>query len=153
MFKFNLINKPKFLVIDSTIITEIFKLVNTLVDIKQKGILNLIFVSNEEIQALNKQYRHINKETDVLSFYYFDDFSNLKSSEVAGEIVFSSEKIKKQAKEFNNSNEEELYKLLVHSVLHIIGFDHETDEDYEFMKDKEDEVIIKINKKFLINIK
>lgn len=153
MFKFNVIDKPKFLDINSVIIAEIFKMVNTSVNIKQKGTLNLVFVNSGQIQSLNKKYRHVDKETDVLSFHYFDDFSSLKPRNVAWEIIFSIKKIKSQAKEFKNSNEEELYKLLIHSLLHILWFDHEKDEDYNLMKAKEDKIIIKINKKFLINIK
>jgi probable rRNA maturation factor len=69
---------------------------------------------------LNKIYRKKDSVTDVLSFHYFDDFSELKKSDIAGEIVLCEEVVKKQAVEYGLGEEKEFYKLIIHSVLHIL---------------------------------
>jgi probable rRNA maturation factor len=76
----------------------------------------------------------------VLSFHYFEDFSPLKKNDIAGEIVLCEEVLRQQAIEYGLGEEKEFYKLVIHSVLHILGFDHETDEEYEEMKKLEEEV-------------
>ncbi len=92
----------------------------------------------ESIQNLNKTYRNIDTCTDVLSFHYYDDFFPLGSEDIAGELVFCEEKIVSQGKEYGLWSENEFYKLVIHSVLHILGFDHEDDRDYEEMKNWEE---------------
>lgn len=99
----------------------------------QKGILNIAFVSDEMMQTLNRDYRGIDKTTDVLSFHYFEDFSGLSPEEVAWECIFSEAKILAQASEHGHTPQEEFEILLIHSVLHILWFDHETDEDFASM--------------------
>jgi probable rRNA maturation factor len=69
---------------------------------------------------LNKTYRKKDSVTDVLSFHYFEDFSGLKKNDIAGEIVLCEEVLKKQAIEYVLGEEKEFYKLIIHSVLHII---------------------------------
>lgn len=119
---------------------NIWKIVNT----SQKWTLNIVFVDPNSIQNLNKTYRGKDSVTDVLSFHYFEDFSGLKKNDIAGEIVLCEEKVKEQALEYGLGEEKEFYKLIIHSVLHIIGYDHETDEEYEEMNKVEEEVWGKI---------
>lgn len=70
----------------------------------------------------------------MLSFHYFEDFSTLdEKTDVAGECIFSEAKILSQSVEHGHSPEEEFYILLIHSVLHILGYDHEDDEDFAEM--------------------
>jgi probable rRNA maturation factor len=59
-----------------------------------------VFVDDDSIQKLNKDYRHMDKVTDVLSFHYYDDFSELVPEDIAGEIILSENKITSQAKEY-----------------------------------------------------
>lgn len=132
MFKLNFINNPEF-EIDIKILDKIRKTIAKNVDIAQKWTLNLVFVSDTEIQKLNNDYRQKDYVTDVLSFHYFEDFSALKSTDIAGEIILNEAKIKTQAIEYGLWEEKEFYKLLIHSILHIIWYDHEEDEDYEVM--------------------
>ena len=136
MFKLNFINNPSFEV-DKKILDKIRKNISQNVEITQKWILNIVFVSDEEIQKLNKDYRQKDYLTDVLSFHYFEDFSLLKNNEVAWEIILNESKIKSQAIEYWLWEEKEFYKLLIHSILHIIWYDHEEDEDYEIMNSLE----------------
>ena len=69
----------------------------------------------------------------MLSFHYYDDFSGLGADETAGEIILSESRIISQAIEHGHTSERECEILVLHSILHIIGFDHETDEEYEEM--------------------
>ena len=139
MFNYNIIQKPSF-EYNTESIDNIFKIISKIEQKKQKWILNIVFLDNNSIQNLNKQYRKINKSTDVLSFHYFDDFSLLKDNDLAWEIVLSEEKIISQAKEYWLWTEKEFYKLLIHSILHILWYDHELDNEYKIMQDLEDKL-------------
>jgi probable rRNA maturation factor len=75
--------------------------------------------------------------TDVLSFHYFDDFSDLKSDETAWEIILCESKIITQWEEYSLWSEKEFYKLVIHSILHIIWYDHEEEDDYKVMNELE----------------
>lgn len=140
MFTFEIINPPKSFIIKNKIISSIFKELYKIEKEKHFWILNIVFVSNKKIQELNKNYRKRDSITDVLSFHYYDDFSTLEESEIAGEIIISEEKIIEQAKEYKLWSELEFYKLLIHSSLHILWYDHENDKDYKIMKEKEDTI-------------
>ncbi len=76
MFSFQLLNHPESFSIDETHIAQIFELIGQSVDISQNGTLNIAFLSDDEIQVLNREHRGIDSTTDVLSFHYFDDFSD-----------------------------------------------------------------------------
>ncbi len=144
MFYYNL-HKTNTVNPSKKIIDFIFGTISKEIKITQKWTLNIVFLDDLEIQKLNKKYRKIDKPTDVLSFHYFDDFSNLKKSDIAWEIIMSESKIISQAKEYSNSIEEEFYKLLIHSTLHIIWFDHEEEKDYKKMRKTEDKIIKMVN--------
>ncbi len=104
------------------------------------------------MQALNKQYREKDMTTDVLSFHYFEDFSSLTPDDTAGEILLSESKVQSQAQEYNHTVEAEVYKLVIHGILHIIGYDHETDEEYDVMHPKEIEVTNLLRDKYQLRI-
>ncbi len=139
MFSYNLLSKTSFN-INSWLIDAIFSEINDIVPKSQLWTLNIILMSDEEIKKLNSDYRWINKVTDVLSFHYYDDFKNLRDEEIAWEIVMNEKLIYLQWEEFQHWAEKEFYKLLIHSVLHILWYDHETDSDYKVMKDLEDKI-------------
>ena len=147
MFTFEIINPPKSFIIKEKIISSVFKELSLLETNQCFWILNIVFVKNKEIQELNKKYRKIDKITDVLSFHYFDDFSNLEETEIAWEIVLSEEKIIEQGKEYKLWSELEFYKLIIHSSLHILWYDHEENIDYEIMIEKEKSIWDKIFQK------
>lgn len=149
MFNFEKFNIPDNLSLDDKIIEEICINLEKTAEEKQKWTVNIVFVWEEEIRELNKNYRKKDYITDVLSFHYFDDFSSLERDDIAWEILLCKEKIEEQAKEFNLTLEEETYKLLIHSFLHLLWYDHETDEDYKIMKPKEDKMSIEIFWKIL----
>lgn len=139
MFGYSFIQKPSFNFSTDTI-DKIFENISDTISIPQNGILNLVFVSPEEIKNLNKQYRKKDSVTDVLSFHYYEDFSNLNKTDIAGELIFCEEKILSQGVEYWLWEEKEFYKLLIHSILHTLGFDHEDDSEYEEMKKWEEKI-------------
>lgn len=88
--------------------------------------VTVVFVSNEKIKELNKKFRNKNFVTDVLSFpYEAEDFEAYKN--YLGDIVISAEQAQKQASESGLSLELEIKQLLLHGILHLCGYDHETD--------------------------
>ncbi len=133
MFSFQILGHPESFSIDELRIAQIFSLISAGVDIPQKGILNIAFLSDDEIQVLNREHRGIDSTTDVLSFHYFDDFSDIADADIAGEIILSESRIVSQAEEHWHSRGQECEILVIHSILHILGYDHEDDTEYEEM--------------------
>jgi len=136
MFWYNLTSKPE-INISEKIINSIFKSIDGKIEKKQKWTINIVFIDDEKIKILNNNYRNIDKTTDVLSFHYFDNFENLEIDDVAWEIILSINKIISQWIEYWLWEEKEFYKLLIHSLLHILWYDHESDNDYNIMNDLE----------------
>ena len=107
--------------------------------IKFKTVLvNLILCDNDKIQKINKEYRNVDKPTDVISFALFadtpEDEKFIFDGEInLGDIFLSLETAKVQAEENKVSFFHEFYYLVSHSLLHLLGFDHQTDIDYDFM--------------------
>ena len=99
--------------------------------------VSVTFTDNAQIKELNAQFRNINRETDVLSFPLFDYEGESEEPPVdeltgmLGDVVLSLEQAQKQAKEFGHSFEREAAFLTVHSMLHLLGYDHETGEEDE----------------------
>lgn len=112
---------------------------------KNKGQISLVFVNDLEIKALNKKWRNINKPTDVLSFSNIcdDNFPSPNNQEIKtlGEIFISLDTASRQATDYNHSLQDEVNKLLVHGVLHIFGFDHETEKSFLEMNLLEKKII------------
>ena len=98
------------------------------------GILNVVFVNDKYIRALNKAYRSKDEPTDVLSFSYGPE-------DLIGEVYVSVETAGRQAKEYKHPLSDELIRLIVHGILHIHGYDHEEDEDYKEMFEVERRVL------------
>ncbi len=98
---------------------------------ERKCEISVTFVDNEIIHEINKSKRGIDRPTDVLSFpIYDDDFSDGECC-ILGDIVISLEKACEQAGEYGHSFDREVAFLTVHSVLHLLGYDHETSLDDE----------------------
>ncbi len=114
---------------------------------KEKVIFNyevsMSFVTDEEIRELNKTYREIDKETDVLSFPLIDDFSAEFSENVypIGDVVISIDKVKEQAENYNHSFKREIAFLTVHSLLHLLGYTHETEAEEKEMFSRQEYIL------------
>ena len=105
--------------------------------------VSLSFVSDEEIQEINKNFRDMDKATDVLSFpqidYDVDEvvMTNEKGEIVLGDIIISVDTAKRQAEEYGHSLKREICFLTVHSMLHLLGYDHMTPEEAAVMEAKQ----------------
>ena len=108
--------------------------------------VNIILTTPENIRKFNKQYRNIDKETDVLSFPMFEkeELEKAKLSkniDVLGDMIISIDRVLDQAKEYGHSFERELAYMVVHSFYHLLGYDHMVEEDKKIMREKEERVL------------
>lgn len=103
---------------------------------------NIIFVDNAKIHELNKQYRDVDKSTDVITFA-LEDHEDIEFADgrVLGDIYISIDKAKEQAKEYGHSLKRELAFLCIHGFYHLLGYDHMTKEDENVMFAKQEEVL------------
>ncbi len=110
--------------------------------------VSVILTDEERIQEFNRQYRNIDKATDVLSFPMFqkDEINCAKiREEVLGDIIICIPIIKRQALEYEHSEEREFAYMLVHGFYHIMGYDHIEEEDKKQMRQKEENILKKLN--------
>ena len=104
---------------------------------------NLIIVDNEYIHDLNKNYRGIDRETDVITFALEDEDTLVMPDDqrILGDIYISIDRAKTQAVEYNHSLLRELSFLAVHGFYHLLGYDHMTEEEEKVMFKKQEEVL------------
>ncbi len=115
----------------------------------KKFILSVTLTTPQVIKELNKEYRNIDKETDVLSFPMFEkqeieERKNPIVVEVLGDIVISIPRVEEQAKEYGHSFERELAYMVVHGFYHLMGYDHMEEDDKKIMREKEENVLQKL---------
>lgn len=101
---------------------------------------NIIFCSDEYIKELNSQYRNKSYPTDVLSFAYKEGEIIEQLANVLGDIYISVPTAKKQAEEYEVSFLEEIKRLIVHGVFHLLGYDHQTEKTREDMEKQEEKL-------------
>ncbi|AIY83143.1 putative rRNA maturation factor YbeY [Clostridium baratii str. Sullivan] len=131
-------------------------------EVTVKAEISMLFVDNEEIREINNDTRGIDRATDVLSFPMLDyedkkvfkemykdkEFNEtfMDGEElVLGDIVLSLERALEQSEEYNHSFTREACYLVVHSVLHLLGYDHMEDEDKKIMRKREEEILGKLD--------
>lgn len=124
--------------------------------------ISLLFVDNDQIKEINNETRQIDKATDVLSFpmldypdqkVYKDVYTGKELNRtyfndeelVLGDIVLSLERADEQRIEFNHSFNRECSYLVIHSILHLLGYDHMQDEEKKVMRAREEEILTKLN--------
>ncbi len=124
--------------------------------------VSVIFVDNNAIREINMDTRGIDSATDVLSFpmldyegkkvfkecytdYHFSQIDLDDGNLVLGDIVLSLERAKEQCVEFGHSITREICYLIIHSILHLLGYDHMEDDDKEIMRSREEEILSKFN--------
>ena len=111
--------------------------------------ISIILTTPEHIHEINKKYRDVDKETDVLSFPMFEkdelDYKiknqDFEYEDVLGDIVISIEKVEEQAEEYGHSFEREFSYMLVHGFYHLMGYDHIKEEDKIIMRPKEENIL------------
>lgn len=138
----------------------IFLLINEqdLYDVPEKIYLSIQSVSAEEIQQINKEYRNVDKVTDVLSFPIFEreeiiditneklDSKKIKEIEL-GDIIICIDVVKKQALEFETGIKREMLYMITHGVCHLLGFDHIDENDKVEMRALEEKILNKVGVK------
>ena len=131
------------------VITECFKeekLENS------KLYISITLTTPENIHEINKQYRNVDRETDVLSFPMFEKEeleqkiakNDFEHEDILGDVVISIEKVKEQAVEYRHSFEREFAYMLVHGFYHLMGYDHIKEDDKVLMRAKEEKVLNKL---------
>ena len=119
--------------------------------------VEFVFVDGEEIRRLNREMRSVDKVTDVLSFPSLD---GIKGQAIRGEdypyeideegrlmlgsVVVCCDRAREQAEEYGHSYERELHYLLVHGIMHCLGYDHMTDEEQAEMREQEEKILGKL---------
>lgn len=119
--------------------------------------VELVFVDEEEIRRLNRELRGIDKVTDVLSFPTLDGIKgrSIKKKQYVneideegnlciGSIAVCCERAREQAQEYNHSYNRELHYLIVHGIMHCLGYDHEIETDKKEMREKEEYILKKL---------
>ena len=104
---------------------------------------NVIIINNEEIHKINKEYRGIDRPTDVISFA-LEDYKDIKYENdyrVLGDIYISIDKVKEQAKEYGHSEKREMAFLTIHGLLHLLGYDHMNKEDEKVMFGEQEAIL------------
>ncbi len=119
--------------------------------------VSLLVTDNEGIRQFNRDFREIDKETDVLSFPNLNyespaDFSHVEEETfgcfepdtgelLLGDIIISADRVREQAESYGHSRKREFAFLVAHSMLHLLGYDHMTDEEAEVMEKKQEEAL------------
>ncbi len=107
-------------------------------------VFNIVIIDNKEMKIINKKYRDIDLPTDVISFAFEDAKDNIKlKKRLLGEIYISYEKVVSQSKENNVTEFQELIFLIIHGILHLLGYNHDTKGREKEMFKLQEEVIIK----------
>lgn len=104
--------------------------------IEEEKSLNIIIITNEEMQIMNHTYRGLDKPTDVLSFPYDEPFID-----VLGDIFINLTYMKEQAENYGHSEAREIAFLAVHGYLHVKGYDHHTEEEEQIMFEKQETIL------------
>ena len=108
----------------------------------ENAIFNIIFVSNEEIHRINKEYRNVDRPTDVISFALEDEEDNFEDPyRVLGDIYIAIDVAYEQAKTYGHSNLREVCFLATHGLLHLLGYDHMEEKDEKIMFKRQEELL------------
>lgn len=148
MIRFNFVGNPK-LKIKKSNIDKILRLTERNLKIKKNYGISIVLVDNKTIKDLNIRYRRKNKVTDILTFCYKEkkinenkkSFLNFTDKDYLGDIIISHERLKKQAREYKRTSEQEFCSLLVHGLLHLFGYDHHRKKDRERMEKMENLIL------------
>ena len=103
---------------------------------------SIIITDNKRIHEINKEYRNIDRPTDVISFALEDSEDiKLENYRILGDIYISIDKVKEQAKEYGHSERRELAFLTIHGFLHLLGYDHMKPDEEKVMFAKQEEIL------------
>ena len=132
----NLISKKNI----SSIKKSVKEILNYL-NLSNKSEICVSFVDDKAMRRLNKEFRNIDKTTDVLSF--------AQEGDLLGDVVISLDTVNRHALIYKTTPENEIKRLLIHGVLHLLGYDHKNKEERKIMREKEKELNKNINKLYI----
>lgn len=121
MVEIEIANLQNEVVIDEDLVEKTARFTLEVEEVREAEI-SIAFITEDEISRLNRDYRGVDGPTDVLSFFYHD-------TPLSGEVIFAPSYIEKQAADYGVSFERELVMLIIHGLLHLLGYDHEDDEE------------------------
>lgn len=134
--------------LDEELIKKVVKASLDYEGIKDDAEVSFTLTDNDTIHMLNKKHRGIDRPTDVLSFPLIDfskeTVNDTKGTLYLGDIIISIEKALSQAEEYGHSIERELGFLTAHSMLHLLGYDHMTEDEEKVMFAKQDDILNEI---------
>ena len=104
---------------------------------RRPGEITVVLAGDDDLRALNRRWRGIDRATDVISFAYDEHEPDADTRPVNGDLVLSMERMREQAKRYHVSEGAELARLVIHGALHLCGHDHQKDEDRRVMRGRE----------------
>lgn len=120
----------------------IFDALNDEFESEKPVYLSVALINNEEIQRINRDFRDKDQPTDVISFAYHETEDYLIGPyDTLGDIVISLERVEEQRKEYGHSFKRELFYVLTHGILHLLGYDHMNKEEKKEMRAREEEIL------------
>lgn len=129
------------------LITDLLELASTVEKTPQHSEVSITIVSDAEIQEINREYRGVDRPTDVISFEMQDDLDDLpldvqrQVGNMLGDIIVSIDRAREQAAEYNHSVEREVGFLVVHGFLHLLGYTHDSEEEEQQMFTRQKEIL------------
>ncbi|MBQ7985044.1 MAG: rRNA maturation RNase YbeY [Bacteroidales bacterium] len=106
---------------------------------KKCGTVSYLFTTDEKVLQINKQYLNHDFYTDIITFDYTENDT------VSGDIFISADRVRENAVTFNTTFDQELHRVIIHGVLHLIGFKDHSDKEQKIMRQKEDEALCLLN--------
>lgn len=123
-------------------ITQINRKISQRLNLPARFSYSIVLTDSEAIQIINRDYRKIDKPTDVISFAYNDDITDFSLfSDEIGDIFVNLDYVAKQAVDYGHSPEREYLFLITHGILHLLGYDHQNPEDEKKMFDLQKEIL------------
>lgn len=129
------------------LVEKLIQTAATVCEINDPSELSITFVTNARIQEINREYRDKDAPTDVISFALEElgedeiEIVGLDAPRILGDIIISVERAKEQAAEYGHSFERELGFLAVHGFLHLLGYDHQNEEEEKLMFGRQEEIL------------
>lgn len=122
-------------------IRNVLKRVIDKLEINKNFKVSVLITNDEEMQIINREYRNIDKPTDVLSFPQFNNIEDMQEDSLLGDIVISIDTLKKQSDENEIDVKREAAFLIIHGFLHLLGYDHMEKEQEELMFDLQENIL------------
>jgi len=146
--KVEILNKTKKFTVNKKGLKEVIKNILKYLEVGLRVDLDIAFVGNETIRKLNKEFRQKDKPTNVLSFV-IDEKPN---EFIYGEVIISLEKARSEAKKLGNNFNDYVLFLVIHGILHILGYDHENEKDRLIMENLEENLLKQFLRRGLVEI-